>query len=113
MFYRATTFNQPLNKWNVKNVINMEEMFCMASSFNQPLNIWCVCNVIDMRKMFCKEMSFKQSLDDWDVSNVKHMREMFANTWTKIYQKPIWYQLYIITSCRCEKYMRNNCYCNH
>ena len=36
---RGTSFNQPLNKWNVSNdVTYMEEMFEEATSFNQPLH---------------------------------------------------------------------------
>jgi len=43
MFYGASSFNQPLNKWNVSNnwdvsnVIDMYNMFENATSFNQPL----------------------------------------------------------------------------
>ena len=48
MFNRATSFNQPLNKWNVSNVTNMACMFYGASSFNQPLNKWNVSNVTDL-----------------------------------------------------------------
>ena len=40
MFLNATSFNQPLNSWNVSNVRNMHQMFAGASSFNQPLNNW-------------------------------------------------------------------------
>ena len=45
MFEYATSFNQPLNKWNVSNVTYMNRMFEGASSFNQPLNKWNVSNV--------------------------------------------------------------------
>ena len=38
MFKNASSFNQPLNKWNVSNVTHMREMFDEASSFNQPLH---------------------------------------------------------------------------
>jgi surface protein len=38
MFQDATSFNQPLNKWNVSNVTNMWMMFNGATSFNQPLD---------------------------------------------------------------------------
>ena len=38
MFYRAESFNQPLNKWDVSNVTNMWSMFYGAISFNQPLH---------------------------------------------------------------------------
>ena len=42
----ATSFNQPLNDWNVSKVTDMIGMFCGAISFNQPLNKWNVSNVI-------------------------------------------------------------------
>ena len=38
MFRDATSFNQPLNKWNVSNVTSMQSMFYDATSFNQPLH---------------------------------------------------------------------------
>ena len=38
MFWGATSFNQPLNNWNVSKVTYMEEMFEEATSFNQPLH---------------------------------------------------------------------------
>ena len=33
-----TSFNQPLNKWNVSKVRDMNGMFMKASSFNQPFH---------------------------------------------------------------------------
>ena len=40
MFQNATSFNQPLNKWNVSKLWkgNMGKMFWNADSFNQPLH---------------------------------------------------------------------------
>ena len=38
MFWGATSFNQPLNNWNVSNVRYMGGMFNRATSFNQPLH---------------------------------------------------------------------------
>ena len=61
MFLNATSFNQPLNSWNVSNVRNMHQMFAGASSFNQPLNNWNVSKVTDMRWMF-EASSFNQPL---------------------------------------------------
>ena len=66
MFYKATSFNQPLNtsgnNWNVSNVTNMWCIFHKASSFNQPLNKWNVSNVKDMHNMFYGASSFNQPL---------------------------------------------------
>ena len=44
MFRGATSFNQPLNNWNVSNVTIMKGMFNGAESFNQDLNNWDVSN---------------------------------------------------------------------
>ena len=38
MYWDASSFNQPLNKWNVSKVTYMRAMFEDASSFNQPLH---------------------------------------------------------------------------
>ena len=38
MFDGASSFNQPLNKWDVSNVTDMRIMFVRAESFNQSLN---------------------------------------------------------------------------
>ena len=53
MFNRATSFNQPLNNWDVSKVTSMESMFWGATSFNQPLNKWNVSKeVTNMSFMF-------------------------------------------------------------
>ena len=62
MFQDASSFNQPLNDWNVSNVKDMDHMFVDASSFNQPLNKWNVSNVTHMREMFDEASSFNQPL---------------------------------------------------
>ena len=38
MFGNASSFNQPLNNWDVSNVTDMAWMFHDAHSFNQPLH---------------------------------------------------------------------------
>ena len=77
MFFDASSFNQPLEKWDVSNVTNMHAMFSYASSFNQPLEKWDVSNVVDMSAMFWQATSFNQPLEKWDVSNVTDMYSMF------------------------------------
>ena len=79
MFKNATSFNQPLNNWDVSNVTDMRRMFNGARSFNQPLNNWNVSNVTDMELMFYAAHSFNQPLNDWNVSNVTDMNFMFEN----------------------------------
>ena len=62
MFGGATSFNQPLNNWNVSKVREMNCMFWNAESFNQPLDKWNVSNVTDMYGMFKEATSFNQPL---------------------------------------------------
>ena len=40
MFSGAKSFNQPLDKWNMRNVEYMNFMFFDAESFNQSLDNW-------------------------------------------------------------------------
>jgi len=40
IFQNATSFNQPLNNWYVKNITDMYGMFMGATSFNQDLHTW-------------------------------------------------------------------------
>ena len=81
MFGDATSFNQPLNNWNVSNVTTMRWMFWSArgknSVFNQPLNKWNVSNVTNMAMMFANAPSFNQPLNNWNVSNVTNMEGVF------------------------------------
>jgi surface protein len=52
MFHNATSFNQPLSTWDVRQVTGMSEMFNGATSFNQRLDTWDVSHVVDVRGMF-------------------------------------------------------------
>ena len=78
MFQDATSFNQPLNNWNVSNVKTMVQMFDGATFFNQPLNNWNVSNVTNMEWMFSDASCFNQPLNKWNVSNVWRMDSMFS-----------------------------------
>ena len=45
MFSDCENFNQPLNNWDVSNVINMNKMLANCTNFNQPLNNWNISNM--------------------------------------------------------------------
>ncbi|MCC5908491.1 MAG: BspA family leucine-rich repeat surface protein [Balneolaceae bacterium] len=77
MFQNADSFNQPLDSWDVSKVTNMSSMFENTESFNASLNGWDVSKVTTMRQMFRAANSFNQPLDDWNVSNVTNMGQMF------------------------------------
>ncbi len=65
VFSRATSFNQPLNSWDVRHVTNMLGMFYGATSFNQPLDMWDVSSVKKMQSMFNGAENFNQNLCQW------------------------------------------------
>jgi uncharacterized protein (TIGR02145 family) len=77
MFNHASSFNQPVENWDVSNVTDMSWMFDEASSFNQTIGDWDVSNVIDMYKMFNRAVAFNQDISNWDVSSVTNMSAMF------------------------------------
>ena len=93
LFAGASSFNQPLNNWNVSNVKTMNRMFG-KSSFNQPLNNWNVSKVKDMEEMFEDAKSFNQPLNKWNVSNVQRICFCRSfNRWRSIRQHYEGYQL--------------------
>jgi surface protein len=47
----------------------MRNMFDNATSFNQPLNNWNVSNVKDMCHMFFKAINFNDDLSSWELKN--------------------------------------------
>ena len=78
MFNGATSFNQPLNDWNVSSATRMSNMFLGATSFNQPLNDWNVSSATRMSSMFRNATSFNGNISSWDVSSVRSMDHMFS-----------------------------------
>ncbi|MGL1937091.1 MAG: BspA family leucine-rich repeat surface protein [Fibrobacterales bacterium] len=77
MFCLALNFNQDIGSWNVGNVTNMSSMFRSARSFNQDIGNWNVRNVTNMADMFFSTFSFNQDIGNWDVSNTINMDRMF------------------------------------
>ena len=73
MFSYCTSFNQPLNNWNVSKVTDMRAMFDGCASFNQPLNNWNVSQVTDMAYMFSYCSSFNQNLGMWKLEKCEDL----------------------------------------
>ena len=87
MFVRNSAFDQPLEKWDVSSVTTMSRMFKSNEAFNQPIEKWDVSSVTDMSGMFEGNTVFNQALEKWDVSKVTNMSEMFA--WNSEYDQPL------------------------
>ena len=62
-------------------------MMFYGSTFNQPLNNWNVSNVENMSWMFAHQDDFQQDISNWDVSNVKYF-ESFSTMFLKEEYKP-------------------------
>ena len=77
MFADATTFNQPINHWNMSNVTRLRFMFRGATSFNQDLSGWNVSSVTNMQGTFQDATAFNQDISGWTVSAVSDMQDMF------------------------------------
>ncbi len=81
IFNRASSFNQPLNHWDVSKVRSMENVLIRALAFIQPLDELNVKNVVSMFRMFSGAKQFKHndSLILWNLEQVKDKREMFED----------------------------------
>ena len=73
MFSGCTSFNQPLNSWDVSKVTYMGWMFSGCTSFNQPLNNWDVSTVWSMEGIFRGCSSFNQELGMWKLEECKKL----------------------------------------
>ena len=65
MFSNSSSFNQPLNNWDVSNVsmVNMEFMFSGSEAFNQDLSSWCVTDIT------ARPLNFDTGADAWVLAN--------------------------------------------
>ncbi len=48
------------------------------SSFNQPIDNWDVSKVENMRQMFCENKVFNQSLASWNTNSLIYKDNMFT-----------------------------------
>jgi len=86
-------FNQPINSWDVTNVISSMQLFQRSRTFNQPLNYWNFKNNEDMYAMFIDAESFNQDLSGWCVPKIATEPGNFdINTfdWVLPNSRPIW-----------------------
>ena len=78
MFEGCTSFNSPLNDWDMKNVDGMEIMFKNCTSFNQPLSNWGNARTGNNHaNMFENCSIFNQDLSNWDMSESINTASMF------------------------------------
>ena len=82
MFNLATSFNQPLDSWNMKKEMDLSGMFMDASSFNQPLQNWRVEKVRDIGAMFDGASWFNQDLG-WCVPDDVRLEDDDEVGWRK------------------------------
>ena len=61
--FAGSSFNQPLNSWNMSNAANIQQMFQSNTVFNQPLNNW------DVRKVSNAQNTFQGSIFNQDISS--------------------------------------------
>ena len=80
MFLNNTSFNQPLNNWDVSNVTLMRFAFGGATSFNQPLDSWDTSAVTSMSFLFMLASSFNQNLANWDLTSLTEAFNMLNAT---------------------------------
>ncbi|MFN3188051.1 MAG: BspA family leucine-rich repeat surface protein [Candidatus Paceibacteria bacterium] len=77
LFTETSSFNQSLNSWDVSSVTSIHSIFYRATAFNQPLSSWNTSNVTDAESAFREAVNFNQPLSSWNMSNVYRMRFMF------------------------------------
>ncbi len=81
LFQGCTSFNGRLDGWNIgeTKVNSFERLFNGASSFDQPLNSWDVSKIERFDKMFQGAVSFNQDLDTWTTTWAYRFDEMFKD----------------------------------
>ena len=89
MFYKKTTFNEDISKWDVSNVLEMTSIFNNAFAFNADISEWKVNKVAGCYKMFFMAQNsggasiltskFNSDLSKWRLSpTCTGMQYLFA-----------------------------------
>jgi surface protein len=66
MFYDAVKFNQPLNKWDVSKVTNIDNMFVGDTDFDQSLVNWDISGLVNNNFMFSNGIMMKNQFPTLD-----------------------------------------------
>ena len=64
-FYKATSFDGDISRWDVSHVQDLSLAFAHAEAFNRNLSGWDVSKVTNMFGMFNNCRSFEQDLCGW------------------------------------------------
>lgn len=77
--FTSSTYNAPLDNWNVSAITDMSECFSNAQQFNQDIGMWDVSSCTTFQNMFSGAVVFNQGLANWNTSSATHADGMFRN----------------------------------
>ena len=75
--FEASTFDEPIDAWDVSSGTTFQKMFYGASNFNQDLNSWAMSSATTLNQMFEGAVAFAGDISSWDVSNVEWFIRVF------------------------------------
>ena len=78
MFEDQANFNDDISRWNVSNVVDMDEILNGATSFNGDLSRWEVGQVESMDFMFHGATSFTHQLGGAWSNSTATQHDMFT-----------------------------------
>ena len=78
-----------INKWNLSQVTEMDNLFENTPEFNSDISDWNTKRVTNMSYMFANCENFNQNISGWDVSNVDKHVNVFRNCPIESIFKPV------------------------